>query len=375
MGVTCDPGCADWAKSFGDCICSTKDLTSFILGLASVVFMGVCCLPQIIINFINGSSDGLSLGMIMIWMVGDGCNLAGVFLTKALPTQVYMACLFAILDILLNVQHCWYVYWVVPRRTKREQEQQTATAAAEPHDPASEQQLTQQPPVDPLVKAVTNASSVNTGMHVTPDAASTKDIELISDPTAKIPAAHQLRALSAGLMLVGCGMMTAGVPTMITAGVTGTLPGASDYKSTSGAWAQNHLSVGRVLLDDSGATAASGRTVNIGQGLGWVMTLTYLAARVPQLFKNFRRGTTEGLSLFMFVLLVLGSITYVLSIFIRSTAAEFVVPKLPWLIEALGAIFLDGSIVFQIFYYRHKNRNKPPPQVLASVNPLGTIAL
>ncbi len=59
----------------------------------------------------------------------------------------------------------------------------------------------------------------------------------------------------------------------------------------------------------------------------------------------------------------------------RSTAAEFVVPKLPWLIEALGAIFLDGSIVFQIFYYRRKNRNKPPPQVPASVNPLGTIAL
>ena len=118
-----------------------------------------------------------------------------------LPTQVYMACLFAILDILLNVQHCWYVYWVVPRRTKREQEQQTATAAAEPHDPASEQQLTQQPPVDPLVKAVTNASSVNTGMHVTPDTASTKDSELISDPTAKIPAAHQLRALSAGIFV------------------------------------------------------------------------------------------------------------------------------------------------------------------------------
>jgi len=47
---------------------------------------------------------------------------------------------------------------------------------------------------------------------------------------------------------------------MITAGVTGTLPGASDYKSTSGAWAQHHLSVGRVLLDDSGATAASGNS-------------------------------------------------------------------------------------------------------------------
>lgn len=62
-----------------------------------------------------------------------------------------------------------------------------------------------------------------------------------------------------GLMLVGCGMMTTGVPTMITAGVTGTLPGASDYQSTSGQWAQDHASIGRVLLDDSGATAASGR--------------------------------------------------------------------------------------------------------------------
>ena len=57
--------------------------------------------------------------------------------------------------------------------------------------------------------------------------------------------------------------------------------------------------------------------VNIGQGLGWVMTVTYLGARIPQICKNLRRGTTEGLSLFMFVLLVMGSITYVLSIFIR----------------------------------------------------------
>lgn len=47
------------------------------------------------------------------------------------------------------------------------------------------------------------------------------------------------------------------------------------------------------------------------------MTVTYLGARVPQICKNLRRGTTEGLSLFMFVLLVMGSITYVLSIFIR----------------------------------------------------------
>ena len=126
-----------------------------------------------------------------------------------------MACLFAILDILLNVQHCWYVYWVVPRRKKREQEQQTATAMAATHDPASEQQLTQQPPVDILARPVTNASPVNTGMHVTPDAASSKDIELMSDPAAKIPAAHQLRALSAGTSVhAACTARTECMPTI-----------------------------------------------------------------------------------------------------------------------------------------------------------------
>lgn len=70
---------------------------------------------------------------------------------------------------------------------------------------------------------------------------------------------------------------------------------------------------------------SAGKMVNIGQGLGWVMTVTYLGARVPQIFKNLRRGTTKGLSLFMFVLLVLGSITYVLSIFIRYAACSCLV--------------------------------------------------
>lgn len=58
-------------------------------------------------------------------------------------------------------------------------------------------------------------------------------------------------------MLVGCGMMTTSVPTMITAGLTGTLPGASDFRSTSGMWSEKRASIGRVLLS-SGSSAATG---------------------------------------------------------------------------------------------------------------------
>ena len=71
-------------------------------------------------------------------------------------------------------------------------------------------------------------------------------------------------------MLVGCGMMTTSVPTMITAGLTGTLPGASDYRSTSGIWSQQHASIGRVLLSDSGSSAASGTCKHLtGPPGGW----------------------------------------------------------------------------------------------------------
>lgn len=54
-----------------------------------------------------------------------------------------------------------------------------------------------------------------------------------------------------------------------------------------------------------------------GSMLGWIMTCSYVGSRIPQLVKNYRRGLTTGLSLPMFVLLVLGSTTYVASIFVR----------------------------------------------------------
>ncbi|KAL3152445.1 PQ loop repeat-containing protein 2 [Trebouxia sp. C0010 RCD-2024] len=94
------------------------------------------------------------------------------------------------------------------------------------------------------------------------------------------------------------------------------------------------------------------------------MTCSYVGSRIPQLVKNYRRGTTTGLSLPMFVLLVLGSTTYIASIFVRSTAKEFVVPKLPWLLEALGSAVLDFCIVCQVLYFRKKNLNQPAAAAL-----------
>ena len=71
---------------FATCL---QDLLSFILGILSIVFFANCFLPQIILNFVNGSSDGLSVGMILVWSLGDMCNLIGVCLTGAVSMTSY----------------------------------------------------------------------------------------------------------------------------------------------------------------------------------------------------------------------------------------------------------------------------------------------
>ena len=112
-----------------------------------------------------------------------------------------MACLFAILDILLNVQHCWYVYWVVPRRKKQELEQQNAPAVAKPCEIANDQQLTQQSLPEPLDKSQADVTPNEEDMQRTSDAAQSEGTAMIDNPMTRIPTAHHLRALSAGRLI------------------------------------------------------------------------------------------------------------------------------------------------------------------------------
>ena len=60
---------------------------------------------------------------------------------------------------------------------------------------------------------------------------------------------------AAGLMLLGCGMVTTGVPLVLTAGVTSALPGGSNYYSSESQSGSQELGLGRDLLSEGGAAA------------------------------------------------------------------------------------------------------------------------
>lgn len=58
-----------------------------------------------------------------------------------------------------------------------------------------------------------------------------------------------------GVMFLGCSMVTTGLPLMLTAGVTGALPGGTNSYPSSSQAGLDLGNSGRVLLSDGGAAA------------------------------------------------------------------------------------------------------------------------
>jgi len=82
----------------------------------------------------------------------------------------------------------------------------------------------------------------------------------------------------------------------------------------------------------------------LGQIFGWGCAVLYLGSRIPQVVKNFRRQSTEGLSLLFFLFACLGNITYVLSIISLSLEPRYLLVNLSWLAGSAGTLMLDALV-------------------------------
>lgn len=110
----------------------------------------------------------------------------------------------------------------------------------------------------------------------------------------------------------------------------------------------------------------------LGQFFGWLCAVSYIASRLPQLILNWRRKTTDGLSMLFFLFACLGNITYVLSIFAYEPKCHdrkhcepgeagriygrYMLVNLSWLAGALVTLFLDLGVFAQYFIYNKPGR-------------------
>ena len=82
--------------------------------------------------------------------------------------------------------------------------------------------------------------------------------------------------------------------------------------------------------------------------------LTFSRARIPQIVKNYRDKSCEGLALLFFILSLMGNATYGASILCHSVEKDYLLTNLPWLIGSLGTMVEDAVIFIQFRMYAPK---------------------
>ena len=113
----------------------------------------------------------------------------------------------------------------------------------------------------------------------------------------------------------------------------------------------------------------------LGQIFGYVCAILYLGSRIPQLLLNYRRKSTEGVSMLFFLFACIGNFTYVMSIFAYSPAPACQVPmhcspgeagavygkyiavNLSWILGSFGTLLLDAGVFVQYFMYRNDDES------------------
>ncbi|KAK4769914.1 hypothetical protein SAY87_030446 [Trapa incisa] len=343
-----DRHCWQWAmKHMEYCICSSKDDVSLILGSVSVISWGVADVPQIITNYRAKSTEGLSFGFLMTWIIGDLFNLLGCMLESAtLPTQYYMALLYTIVTVILIGQAVYYGH-IYPRLKQKSQEyknlnpslnesfqkdvikmsaskmkpETTANIWMNGSD-ASDKRPNLTSPI-PLPAIPTNASS-GRGLYFV----SARSLSSSHTPPGgsfftrgMSPATFNEQISIEEPLLSGSSLQSAPSPnrknilclaSSVTFLGTISLPHSlkDRIKEKYGKPSAVVMRIGRKLLqvnaDFSGETGSIGNA-RIGTFLGWSMAVIYMGGRLPQICLN-------GLNPLMFMFALVGNFTYVASL-------------------------------------------------------------
>lgn len=341
------------AHVFQDCVYTTRDYIGFSIGLASLLFWICAQTPQFIKNCKARNASALSIFFLAEWMTGDTMNLVSCLLTGQLSTVTITSILFVTMDFFLLGQYIMF-----------------ETSCCKDKVPGEEQ-------YDQVLLDETNAATSDDPLLGTVRKA---DYSTNSLPghQKKVRSAEKTKSRTAFALFV---------PVLLfgMAGIFGGIQ-ASDASDHGMALRLTERAGGRKLLNEPSAAIVSsgdgpldlhfgahkfhpnacnkpadkGKTIaELGVIMGWASALIYLSSRVPQILKNIKRGSVEGLSPIMFFCAVMGNTTYALGIIIRAENWNAVTKAAPYLVGSIGTLMFDFTILTQFWYYKDKAPRRP----------------
>ncbi|EGS22916.1 uncharacterized protein CTHT_0013940 [Thermochaetoides thermophila DSM 1495] len=348
---------------------SVGETLSGIFGSVSLTAWICLLLPQLITNYKTKSADALSMKFLLIWLAGDVANLSGALFTTLAPSAIALACYFCINDLIL-ISQCTYYNTINARRRARHQQhhhqrrhRRSSSSHPRPEhtdDTATASSSNALPTeYDPLLPARHESHHRNHHHHphhhhhhhhhqeedaliriITGGSATTAD-------GASVDGENNTSADTSGPS--GWVYNTISLLAVWVMGIAGWFV---SYKM--GAWEPSAPS-GPEGGDDSGIISPNGPGTGDQDPLKTVGMV--LGARIPQIIKNYRSKSCEGLALLFFLLSLTGNFTYGASVLAYSQERDYLVRAVPWLLGSLGTMVEDCIIFVQFHIYSPHKKN------------------
>ncbi|KAI9286069.1 PQ loop repeat-domain-containing protein [Umbelopsis sp. AD052] len=295
---------------FGDCVYGWQESISVLLGYLSILCWLNAQMPQVVENYKLRSAESLSFSFLSVWLTGDFANLIGCIVLDQLPFQIYLSIYFILVDTVLCLQWIWYV-----RLGKGIPLPATAESDVKDLDGPREPQV-----ID--VPRPSSSLSETSGLIPYSQSASPSKWYTLA-PAAKDKSSVVLFALFFLVMQTPSSTLT-----------TNSTLSAFSSPSTS---------------DES--------TLWVGRFFAWLCTCLYLSSRIPQILKNYRRRSVQGLSIALFLFAACGNLTYTLSIFTNPhSTRESLLEAVPYILGSAGTLLFDMTIFSQYVMYNWINR-------------------
>jgi solute carrier family 66 (lysosomal lysine-arginine transporter), member 1 len=354
------PFLLDVSTYFNSCIPTPQAFLSTLLGSLSIVSWLFAQMPQIYKNYQIKSTAGLSIFFLAEWLLGDATNLLGALFTKQATWQIIIATYYVFVDICLVFQYFWYTY--MTRRVYGESLHSSGSSIRSDGDSDIISGLS---PINTSFRD-DDASNFKDDDNRSPQ--KTSETEPIDAPRFTTVNYQKSNSPAGSLHLgekFGASWM-ASPRTLLLATTVASL--ASSSRAAPVPFPDDHYAHGLHLLRIETPLEIAGTIIS------WCSTLLYLGSRLPQLYKNFRRQSTTGLSPLLFFAAFCGNLFYSSSMLTNPNAwhdfgphgghgwagedgsqqLAWIARAAPFFLGAAGVLGLDGMMGVQFLMYGEK---------------------
>ncbi|KAI4755029.1 hypothetical protein E4T52_12929 [Aureobasidium sp. EXF-3400] len=339
-----------FSSTFHTCVPTPLAFISTLLGTLSIVSWLFAQMPQIYKNYTIKSTSGLSIFFLVEWCAGDVSNLLGAVFTKQATWQMIVAGYYCLVDFMLVAQWVW-IRQMWPDRdsgndTERGQEMVIEGMPAMSRESTFEENNS--PERKSSAKDIKSPGNGKASMWRMP---------VFGDVNEKYGSSRSPRAINR--VQASSSFQSPSPRTVLLVACLISLAQASPLNPTL-----HHPDHHHPVNKTSNLVAA-------GTVLSWLSTLLYLGSRLPQLYKNWTRKSTAGLSAHLFIAAFFGNLFYSTSMLTNpnlwadapahglhgwventpNVRYDWLMRALPFWLGAAGVLVMDAAVGVQFLMY------------------------